>query len=692
MDFEPRSWTGEFRDPALEEGLREDAWPRAAWQLRMVVAVEGLLYLGAGALDWHWFGPGPRLALLGGLRALVGGLCLAAYLHSFRWTDWRKAEWFAWTTGLVVALTELLEYHFLTAASGASRLQEAPFLVVIHLVSYAAMPIRLNLLLGVNLAGSAAFLAFGLWEGVSGSPGFLALLLYFSLANGAGFAFRRAWNLALRREFELRGSLQREVRDRERAEQAARRAGEAKHRFAAAVSHEVRTTLNAVLGGARLLEGARLPPDQQRALAVVQEGGQQLARLLDDVLELARLESGRMDLRREPFEPAGILEAVRTVAWPLAEAKGLKLRVETEPGIPALEGDPIRIRQVLLHLTCNAVKYTPRGEVILGLALEGPAGAGRCRFEVRDTGPGFSAEELGRLFEPFQRREGGGFPIQEGAGLGLAISRELVAAMGGVLELHSEPGHGSAFAFTLALPLAQGRAEADPETPVERLTLLVVDDLEANRVVAEGLARSLGHQAKGASSAAEALALLKTEPFDAILADLQMPGMDGLGLLRALRALPDSRAASTPLFLSTAGDQGPLPEPPEGPDGLLPKPLTPARLAQALDRVRDLREREPILDRARTAALRRDLGPRAWALAVGSCRTSALASLEDLERPGERARALHKLAGLAASYGLTRLHREAQGDSPRTTEFRGLVLRSLEALEETAEQAPVPGA
>ncbi|MFN7958012.1 MAG: ATP-binding protein [Holophagaceae bacterium] len=660
-------WLGSFTDPATEAAFQEDLRPRLAAQLRFLAFLPGL-YVAAAFFDHRTFGAGRSFWLLVALRLSVWGLVAVAGGLARARRPLGVAQGFLFAGVVLVTVTEVVEHHLLAQVQGPSHPQELPFIVLFVLGIYMMLPLPLRLSLVAALSGTLFFLGYlGAAEG-QGTPRAGLQALYLLFANGVGLAFRVTWNRIQRRDFALRTRLEREVGERQAAEAAARRANEAKGRFLAVMSHEIRTPLNGVLGGVQLLQTSGLRPEQRQPLEIIARNGDLLARLLNDLLDLARIESGRLSVAWEPFCPDDLLAAVQDAHLPQAQAKGLDLRVE-RAGLrpPSLLGDALRLRQVLGNLVGNAVKFTDRGGVLLSLEVReapDPPGPLHCSFAVRDTGPGLHEEAQRRVFATFEQ---GDMSIQRrhgGAGLGLAISRDLVAAMGGILALESVPGEGCCFTFSLLLPLGEavpGPAETRPGWGP--LDLLVVDDVEANRLVATGLLAQLGHRALGVAGGGEALEVLGSRAFDAVLLDLHMQDMDGLEALGCIRAHPDPRVAHIPVFLSSAD-----PDPARlqaaldaGAQGMLPKPLRKERLAALLADLRppvavEARPDPGLVDTAHVARIRRDLGEETWIQGLRACRDSAEACLEDLERPDQASQALHRLAGLAASYGMVGLH------------------------------------
>ena len=691
-------WTGEFLEAEHERTYQADAWPRLARQLRLIAVIAGGMYIAALYMNWKGFGNGFAFRTMVALR-LGTGITLWGIAFASR-PEWppKRVNILFLVTILCMVATRLVESQLVTPLAYPGVPAPVSVIPVMPLIIYAVLAIPARLAVVWSGVGSLLFLRDQaiLW-GID-APATQGMLLNLVLANGAGYAVRVAWNRITRRDYALRRALEQEVAERQNAEQAAQRANAAKSRFLAVMSHEIRTPLNAVLGGVQLLQESELRPEQRPFVDMLGRSGHQLAALLDDVLDLARIEAERLDLVREPFSPAELLASVHAVVYPQARAKGLALRLEHPAELPtALEGDALRLRQVLINLVGNAVKFTERGEVVLSLALSPTAGRMRCAFAVRDTGPGLSAEAQARVFAPFEQGDMSTRRRHGGAGLGLAISRELVAAMGGELAVESAPGEGCVFRFVLELPVCAAREPAAPPSKkASPLSILVVDDVEANLIVAGGLLASLGHRVRTATAGAAALEMLRTETFDAVLLDLHMQGMDGLDVLQRIRGLAGGPAMKPPVFLMTADTERSRIQAclDAGAQGVLPKPFRKARLAELLEGY--AAHQEPavvprLVDGPRVARMITDLGTEAWDAGLRACRTSAEACLKELEDPSLASKALHRLAGISASFcmpGLYQLVRRAEallaaGEPCPFEELRTVAACSLTQLEST---------
>ena len=326
------------------------------------------------------------------------------------------------------------------------------------------------------------------------------------------------------------GALQAEIVERKRAEDAAEMASRAKSTFLAHMSHEIRTPLNAILGYAQILQrNPGLTPDQRRAVETIAASGNHLFGLIDDVLDISKIEAGRMELQSANFDLHSLVRRLESMFQHRCQQKGIRLRIENSVAQPCwVHGDEGKLRQVLINLLGNAVKFTDAGEVTL--RIDAQAGDVH-RFEVRDTGIGIPAEEQANVLQPFHQGQRG--TQQGGAGLGLAITRQCVELMEGKLWFTSEEGKGSSFRFTALLPVAGGAA-ADHEqnflqlAPGQRVLALVVDDIRENREVLASILKAVGCEVATAENGAQAIDLARESRPDIVFMDIWMPGMNGI--------------------------------------------------------------------------------------------------------------------------------------------------------------------
>ena len=404
---------------------------------------------------------------------------------------------------------------------------------------------------------------------------------------------REQLDRSLRELTEANAVLEQEIATRKAAEaklraakDAADEASRAKTRFVAMVTHELRTPLNGILGYAELLrlEGG-LSALQDERIGAMMQAGQHLLKMIERVLDFATIETGRIELHPVTVAVRDLTEACVTFIGPLATEHALRLRmVSSYDAPPQILADPARLRQVLLNLLSNAVKYTPAGSVELRV-LAGAAQGG-LRLEIADTGPGIDEASRGRLFQEFERLDAA--ISVEGAGLGLAISAQIVALMGGEIGYLPNPGGGSV--FWVELPPADIAASSSPAvTPAtppavaSGKSILLVDDVAMNRDVIGSFLRHAGHEVIVVDGGQEAVRLASHQSFDLILMDLRMPEMDGLEATRCIRALPAPRGW-TPILALTAHA---FPEQVSecrtaGMDGHIAKPVQYATLMQAI--------------------------------------------------------------------------------------------------------------
>ncbi len=418
------------------------------------------------------------------------------------------------------------------------------------------------------------------------------------------------WSQALRRQVVRQTrALQEELGRRQAAEELAREAcaraeaaSGAKSEFLATMSHELRTPLNGVIGNADLLLDGPLGPPQREAVETIRASADHLLSIISGILDFARIEAGRVDLEREPFGLRAVVQETARMFAAQAQARGLALRCDIGPDVPERGvGDPVRLRQILINLLGNAIKFTERGAVALRVAvLTREPEHVRLRFEVEDTGVGIAPEAQALLFEAFTQADASHARRYGGTGLGLAICRRLARLMDGDVQVASAPGEGSTFWFTARIGLAPGTAEDPdvapsvapaaepppaPEAGVPRPRVLLVEDNPVNQRVAGGLLRRLGCDVALADSGRAGIEACLAASFDLVFMDCQMPDLDGLAATREIRRREGGRRR-TPIVALTAnavaGDRESCLA--AGMDDYLSKPVRRDDLAVVLER------------------------------------------------------------------------------------------------------------
>jgi len=596
--------------------LRREALAFALPDLRMSVWLMWLAILPVVALGW-WRGQvaAVGITLLLCLANSVFRLRIARSAASLAQMNTaavqrleHQIERTALAAGLMWGLTGLLIYPHLgptgTAmhvmiVAGSSALATFYLAPIGRSLAWLLVPMLLPLV-AVNLVVPA----------VRSVPMAVLMLVYLVVMLAAGQRLRQTAQLAIRRGLEAAQANERLVLARDQAEQAMH----ATNRFLATMSHELRTPMNGVLGTLALLERSTLTPPQRRLLGLARLSGEGLMVVLNDVLDMSKIQADRLELRPSAASPLALAEAAVALFEPSAQQRGLALRLQVAAGPlpPAVWIDAQRLRQVLLNLLGNALKFTEHGEVLLQLQAE-PAGDGqvRLRLAVQDTGIGIAQADQARLFEPFHQVDQGLQRQHGGTGLGLAISQRLVVAMGGRITLHSTPGEGSRFEFALTVPLAApatlparpaaappvdagpGNPAAAPShtaaAPLAGLQgrVLLAEENGVARALGEALLTTFGLQVQAVADGAQALAALRgPDPPDLLLLDARLPGLDPAALCQAWRSrhgLP-ADAPVPAVALSDDGD-GPLAAAAEARDlaalgfaGRLARPYEPEQL------------------------------------------------------------------------------------------------------------------
>jgi signal transduction histidine kinase/CheY-like chemotaxis protein len=422
--------------------------------------------------------------------------------------------------------------------------------------------------------GTALLLMIGLWQTLSGVGAFAQLVEQRNLHEEIEALQVYLGALAL-------SSLPLAVvlADQRRLSAELSKVAEARSEFLAAMSHEIRTPMTGVLGMVDLLVSEHPTARQQQQLDGIRASGRHLLNVLNDILDFSRIETGRIELEKVDFSLPVLLEQVQLELAPIAVERGIEINVGlTDRSPPIVRGDPTRLKQILLNLAGNAIKFTPKGSVLILAAYCPTGGEARFRFEVRDTGIGIAAEQQLHIFSAFTQADNSTSRRYGGSGLGLAISKRLVDAMGGEIGVESRLGEGSLLWFEVPLAIGEvanlhqeGLSDAPALAPRR---VLLAEDVELNRDIIRTILERDGHRVAIAENGREAVRRVRQERFDLVLMDVHMPVMDGLDAARAIRGLPGP-AGATPIIALTANVMAAEQEKCRvaGMDGVLMKPI-----------------------------------------------------------------------------------------------------------------------
>ncbi len=673
----PHPLTLKFRDAELESRFLADHGRRTRTQARLAILAAIVLYVVFSVIDPWVVGENYRSAWT--VRVFVCVFLVGALAMTYSELYLRVARLVQWMI-LIVCCSGIIALIYLSDTVGQTMYYAGIMLIIIG--CFVVFPFTfIHALLGTALSVLAYFVVAILFGDLSTPIFYNNMIFLISTSLILGFAGYTLESYD-RRNFVQQRELLHSREELREARDDALAASQAKSEFLATMSHELRTPLNGILGTAQLaIRRSDLQASIQEDFEVVERSGELLLKLIDDVLDIARIEAGRLEIERESFALIEVVEDVVEILRPIAAKQVTLISYDIADDVPRfLFGDEARVRQILLNLSGNAVKFTQDGEVTIKVArTEGFGSVPLVSFSVVDTGIGIPPEDLGRIFDPLtqganavQRRFGG-------TGLGLSIVKRLVDAMDGTLSAESVVGEGSRFSFEIDLVAgAETNTPQSEQGPKKWITpplhVLLVEDDPVSRGVAEAMLEKFGHTVTTVDRGYDAVSLVRDVKFDAILLDMRLPDMDGVDVVRALRQEKNRCADWVSIIAVTANVfpadiDGYLAV---GCDDVVAKPVQADQLHAVLNQAAHIRGRmyadwpdKLKVPEAFEAELFREVlesvGTAEMLNLVGQLQKSISQNVAEIEAAGEDglfSKAVdpaHRLAGAARCLGLTQL-------------------------------------
>lgn len=570
-------WTGEFVEEQRERLFQEASLPATLAAARLCIGATTLTCLGFVPMDFLFL-KGDRLAWFLSDRLIIGLLAVAALLLC------RKAEGAARLCHL--HLLAFFSLNALVFAHPSLDRHGGAMFPMIASALWICMPGRFSRVAPVTAYGCGISMLFwGVLRDQPEAPFDMAMISFLTFSAYVIVGVARIQLNRIRREEFLHVERERQINQTlTEAKEAAEAATRAKASFLAMMSHEIRTPMNGILGMAGLLDGCRLDHEARSYAQTIAQSSESLLAILDSILDFTKLDAGKLELELVDTHLPRLIEGVASLMEAAARKKGLTLTIGMSPSLPTwVETDPLRLRQILLNLVGNAVKFTEHGSV--SLRIEGLADSSLISFTVEDTGIGIEAATISRLFSDFTQGDSSISRRFGGSGLGLSICQKLAQLLGGAITVESLPGQGSRFTLTAPFPERPEPVLSDPDVlrQVPPSRILVAEDEPTNRNVISVLLHRAGHHVELAEDGGMAVEAAARGDCDLILMDMRMPGIDGLEATRRIRKL-EGEAGRVPIVALTANamseDRDSCLE--AGMDGFLAKPISPDRLFQML--------------------------------------------------------------------------------------------------------------